>query len=175
LLDIAAAITGVVLLGGAFVWRASTRRHVARRLDCALDDPDPRVRRAGLESIGERWLGPHAAVLVELARRETDPEVIAAMTVVVGRHQWEPADSPALIELRTRVQRWLPDPRAGEPSPSAAQVEFEPAAFLSWLTAILGEPVRELRIHQAHGSAVLRPLWPSPSDEGATASDGQTP
>jgi len=175
LFEIAASVAGVGLLAGAFVWRAATLRHRARRLDAELANSDPQVRRAGLESIGEQWLGPHAGVLLELAGRETDPEVIAAMIMVVSRHQWEPA-SPPLIELRKRVQQWLDDsPRAHEPSSAVAQVEFEPAAFLSWLTAILGEPVRELRIHQAHGSAVLRPLLPSPPDESAAAGDGKTP
>lgn len=164
----------MVLLGIAFVWRWSSLRVPGRMLDVALANPDPQVRRAALESIGERWLGPHATVLVDLARRETDPEVIAALTTLVGRHQWEPADNPALVELRMLVLQWLDDAETGEPSLTAAQIEFEPAALLTWLSAVLGEPVRELRIHQAHGSAVARRPQ-LPSTERAGCSDGQVP
>ena len=161
----------MVLLLGAFVWRQRSRSLNGRQLDAALADADPQVRRAALESIGERWIGPHAVALVDMARKETDPEVMAALISLVGRHQWEPADRPALVELRKLVLRWLTDPEASNTAAPDGTLPFDPAALLAWLTAALGEPLREIRIQRAEGSVVLRPPSPPPSSEGSTTTD----
>ena len=160
-------MAGVVLLGGAVVWRQSAGSHLRRLRDAAMADPDARVRQAALDSFGEQWLGPHATALLELARQETDPDVITALISLVGLHQWEPADNPALTELRSLVLRWLSDINANEPGVSTESLRFEPAELFTWLEAALGEPVVEVRIHGASGSVLLRPLHPSVADTAA--------
>ena len=108
-----------------------------------------------------------------MARKETDPEVMTALISLVGRHQWEPADRPALVELRKLVLHWLTDPEASKKAAPDGTLPFDPAALLAWLTAALGEPLREIRIQRAEGSVVLRPPAPPPSGEGSTTSDGE--
>jgi hypothetical protein len=58
------------------------------------------VRRAAVEVIAEQGLHRFAELLVERIHDEDHPAVREALALAIVRNQWEPADSPVLVELR---------------------------------------------------------------------------
>ncbi len=98
--DRLAAISGLVLLTVAGVWRVLSARRVVRSLHRALTDPDPATRCSAIAVAASQGLSRHAAALMALVRSEEDRDVIRAVAEAVARNRWEPADSPRLLELR---------------------------------------------------------------------------
>lgn len=107
------AAAGALLAGGALLWRVRARRRARRSLTGALTDPDPTVRRSALMTVGSHGLGPFVDVLLARARDEQDPDVRRTIADVVLHNQWEPADTPALVDLRL----WAHTERGTRPPP----------------------------------------------------------
>jgi hypothetical protein len=160
--DFLAAASGAVLLGGAGIWASRTYRQDRRLVNDELGSDDPTVRRGILENFGERSLASHAKALATLARTERDPEVLAALTELVSRRQWEPLDSPMLVELRARVSQLLAEaPTSGREQ--ELEQEFDLSELVASVEEALGEAVRELRLNTDWGSFELRPDPARPS------------
>jgi hypothetical protein len=132
---------GVALLGAVIVlilWHLQAGSSL-RRIRRDLGDLNPRIRRAAVLALKERDLAPVVDRLVALTKSERDADVLAAIAEVTARTAWQPADSPALVELRTwagitggnggshRIQPPVEVPEAPEP-PSAPAVPVVPVA-----------------------------------------------
>jgi hypothetical protein len=98
--EIFSAVAGVVLLVVASLWRRLAFRRARNRLARALNDRDPALRRAAVLVATEQGLRPYARVLLAHGRRESDPDVTAALVDGVLRNTWEPADRRAILALR---------------------------------------------------------------------------
>lgn len=101
------AACGAALLTAALVRRGVLRRSVVRRLESALRDPDPAVRAAAVQTAGEGGVGRNAGLLLAATEREADIWVRQVIAQTVQRHQWEPAATRALVELRIWAKREL--------------------------------------------------------------------
>jgi hypothetical protein len=121
---IAGAVTVVAIVVLAMLWRVVSSTSI-RRLHRDLADVNPRVRIHALKAAGGRELRLVADDLVVLVRTERDPAVLAALTELLRDTAWQPADAPAIVELRAWAQLTTPDlsvpaqvpPRAPEPAP----------------------------------------------------------
>jgi hypothetical protein len=109
---------GGALLVCALGWATlSRRRRAAKRvLRRALADPDGAVRRAAVVLAGDGGVSKNAAMLLALARHETDPAVRDALAETVARNLWEPASERRVVELRLWARQHLdarPSPANG--------------------------------------------------------------
>ncbi len=78
----------------------------------ALTAPDPVQRTAAVRLLDNEKLAPYADVLLNLARRETDPGVLDALTDAAMLHQWEPVrNAPMVAFLQWASER----SRSGDP------------------------------------------------------------
>src|SRR2546421_1463734 len=111
-------VAGVGLALAAALWhwlgRAHRRRRARRSLGAALADRDPAVRRSAVAEVGSQGLSPFADLLLRCASTERDPTVKRALAAAVARRQWEPLDSPAVMELRLWAHRLLEEPQVTE-------------------------------------------------------------
>jgi hypothetical protein len=82
------------------------RREARVQLRLAASSANPHTRAAAIKVMGAQGLRRYAAVLVERVDNETDIDVLASLVEVVQRNAWEPADHPALIELRLWAADW---------------------------------------------------------------------
>ena len=139
-LEIIALGAGGLIMIGVIAWRVRARRRPVVMLRRALLNPDVATRRAAVSIAAERGLRPYVQVFAERTRNETDPSVLDAMAEAVARNQWEPANTPALLQLRlwaqSRALHTAPvDRAAAAPAPATA------AATAATATAKAGEPV----------------------------------
>ena len=112
---------GIGIIVAAVVWRTMVRRRAASALQWALESFDAADRRAAVAVVSQQGVARYAEVLLEHTRHEEDPTVLMAIADAVARNQWEPADSPPLVQLRMWAQRYLeeedeepgPPPRSG--------------------------------------------------------------
>lgn len=91
---------GALVLAWAWVWRALVRMRTRRQLRRAARHEQPWVRRAAVEVIAEQGLHRFAELLVDRIHDEEHTEVREALALAIVRNQWEPADSPMLVQLR---------------------------------------------------------------------------
>jgi hypothetical protein len=111
-------VLGVAMLLVALAWRARDLRRRSGGIEAALRSPDPFTRTRALREMASVGLRPWAAML--LTRTEEVPDGIEADELVwlIGACQWEPADEPAIVQLRLWAARRLerapvvPDPVA---------------------------------------------------------------
>jgi hypothetical protein len=96
------------MVAAAVGWRQVHRRRVRARIARTLRDPDPTRRGAAVRVATEQGLRTYARLLVARAAVETDPEVRATLVDAVLRTAWEPADLPAILDLRL----WAHEERA---------------------------------------------------------------
>ena len=89
------------------------RRRALSALQWALGSLDPADRRAAVAVVSQQGVAGFAEVLMEHTRHEEDPSVLMAIADAVARNQWEPADSPPLVQLRMWAQRYLEQEEAG--------------------------------------------------------------
>ena len=158
-----------LLLFGVGWWQAS-RRDAERMIRTALSDPDPATRVAAISLVGQRGLAPFARVLLERVWTETDPEVVWELVTCVARHQWEPLDTRALVELRMVAVRILqedarmqalvaPGERITSWGRDGAVVGDVGATrgreFASAATDALGEPIVDLRLEDPDGEILV--------------------
>jgi carbamoyl-phosphate synthase large subunit len=118
-LELAAALTGAVLLLTAAVWAARLKRDAVRQLRLAILDPDPSTRKAAVLVAAERGLEPFADLLVERVQAEHHPQVRRALAEAVARSQWEPSDSSELVDLRVWAQGELASTAPSQNPPTA--------------------------------------------------------
>lgn len=91
---------GALVLVWAWAWRRLVRMRTRRQLRRAARHKQPWVRRAAVEVIAEQGLHRFAELLVERIHDEDHPLVREALALAIVRNQWEPADSPVLVQLR---------------------------------------------------------------------------
>jgi hypothetical protein len=91
---------GALVLAWAWAWRALARMRTRRHLRRAARHEQPWVRRAAVEVIAEQGLHRFAELLVDRIHDEDHPAVREALALAIVRNQWEPADSPMLVQLR---------------------------------------------------------------------------
>jgi carbamoyl-phosphate synthase large subunit len=112
LATIVLTVAGAATLAAALRWRALHRRSHLRWLAAQLRDPDPRVRIHTVRLAVETGLDRSGGILLRLARRESDPDVLAALLAAVAARQWEPVSSPSSSELRSWATEYAKhDPR----------------------------------------------------------------
>lgn len=160
LFEILLLIVGIGLLAAGVAWRIIVERTGIPAMRACLADPDPSIRSAAIDRI-RGPIGDHASALLELARRDTAPEVREAITRLAARNQWEPNDTPALADLRSMVAEWLqnadPEPIGG--SRSTTVTNQDPKVDGSLLAAVEGAVPYEvvaLRLRSAAGTMVLK-------------------
>ena len=105
------AVVGAATLIAALRWRAVRRLNHLRWLAAQLRDPDPAVRVRTVRLAVEAGLERSGGILLGLARRESDPGVLAALLAAVATRQWEPASTPSSVKLRN----WARDYAAHHP------------------------------------------------------------
>jgi carbamoyl-phosphate synthase large subunit len=134
--------TGIVLAVAGVLWRrvsrSRDRRRVRRSLEVALDAGDAAVRSSAIAAAGAQGVSLFADLLLRCAATETDPTVIRTLAATVARQQWEPMDSPAVVELRLWAHRHQPPAREPAPEPPAARMvvpESLPARTLAAVPA----------------------------------------
>ena len=110
--DLAAAVCGAALLGGAVAWRTTARRGARATLRSAISSPNPASRIAALNIVASEGVASYVELLRQRAAVEADPGVRRALAEVIARSQWEPADDQALVELRLWAHRLLNGPGA---------------------------------------------------------------
>jgi len=124
LVEIVFLFLGIGIVVAAAVWRIMVRRRAVYTLQWALSSPDPADRRAAVAVVSQQGVARFAEVLLNHTRYERDQTVLLAIADAVARNQWEPADSPPLVQLRMWSQRYLeeeegslgsapPPPRSG--------------------------------------------------------------
>jgi HEAT repeats len=126
---------GAVMLALAWAWRALARARTSRQLRRAARHQEPWVRRAAVEVIAEQGLHRFAELLVERANDEDDPAVVEALALAIVRNQWEPADSPRLVQLRIWAHLELQGRREAAAAPSVDDAEETGTATVHRLRA----------------------------------------
>ena len=137
---------GIAMVFAAFAWRARDLRRRSDEVERALRSSDPATRTRALREIAAVGLRPWAAMLLERANEVGDGVEADELVWLIGACQWEPADDPAIVQLRLWATRRLdrsrkatvpvpepvvapavaPEP-APEPEPVAPVVETRPA------------------------------------------------
>jgi carbamoyl-phosphate synthase large subunit len=105
--DLTLLAVGAALLAGALAWRFAAALAVRRSIRRTLTSRDPGVRRHGIDLATDRGLASCADALLDLARVETDPTVLATLVHAVARRQWEPASTPRIVELRLWAKAYV--------------------------------------------------------------------
>jgi carbamoyl-phosphate synthase large subunit len=105
--ELALAVGGAALLGGAVTWRLTTRRGARATLRTALASANPASRIAALNIVASEGVAAYVDLLRQRAAVESDPEVRRTLAEVIARSQWEPVDDQALVELRLWAHRLL--------------------------------------------------------------------
>ena len=127
---------GIAMVFAAFAWRARDLRRRSDEVERALRSSDPATRTRALREIAAVGLRPWAAMLLERANEVGDGVEADELVWLIGACQWEPADDPAIVQLRLWATRRLdgsrnatiPDPEPDpEPAPVAPVVETRPA------------------------------------------------
>jgi hypothetical protein len=116
-IEIGFLFLGIGIVVAAVVWRTMVRRRAVSALQWALESFDAADRRAAVAVVSQQGLARFAEVLLAHTRREDDATVLLAIADAVARNQWEPADSPPLVQLRMWAQRYLEEEDEG-PGPS---------------------------------------------------------
>ena len=123
-----AIVLGVLLIVNGVLWRQLHLRRKRRAQHAGLDNPDPAVRAAAVETMTTGGLSVHAAALEELIKTEKDPTVLEAVANAVFQNQWEPASVPAMIQLRIWASNRAAPPAVSEelaPAPAVPAGEPE--------------------------------------------------
>jgi carbamoyl-phosphate synthase large subunit len=120
---------GIGLAVSGLAWRrfsrSRDRSRVRRSLDVALRAGDAAVRSSAIAAAGAQGLSTFADLLLRCAASETDPSVIRTLAATVARQQWEPMDTPAVVELRLWAHRHEASPQT--PTPQAPPTPILPA------------------------------------------------
>lgn len=95
-----ALFAGLAVLVAAWGWAAVRRRRVREHIVEALAHIDPDVRCAALDLAAQAGLRRFAPVLLRVAQEEPDVHVRSHLVQVLGRYQWVPATTVALVQLR---------------------------------------------------------------------------
>ncbi|MCL6537216.1 MAG: ATP-grasp domain-containing protein [Acidothermus sp.] len=98
---------GVALIAAGVAWRMIRSARVRQGIRRGLADPDPAVRIAAVRQAAEIGLASTAPALLRAVRTETDPAVRAAVVDCVAAHQWEPASTAAIVELRLWAKAYV--------------------------------------------------------------------
>ena len=114
--EIVLIFLGIGIVVSAVVWRTMVRRRALSALQWALGSFDASDRRAAVTVVSQQGVARFAEVLLEHTRHERDPTVLMAIADAVARNQWEPADSPPLVQLRMWAQRYLDEEEEGSGS-----------------------------------------------------------
>ena len=109
-------LSGGTLLAAAACWRWLSHHRVHARLELAIRSGDPVLRQAGMRVAVEQGLRANAKRLLSCIDRESDPQVLSALADSVLRNTWEPADRPAMVQLRLWAHAYSPPKTAGQPS-----------------------------------------------------------
>ena len=166
---------GVTLLGVIILlilWRLAARASL-RRIRRDLSDLNPRIRRTAVLALKERELAPVADRLVTLTTTERDADVLDAIAEVIAHTAWQPADSPAIVELRTRAgviaAHGAPSPVQpvdAAPSVPVDEVRSTPAEVTTTDFGIRSTPLGDVPPDAASSAAAL---LSSVMDQVATA------
>lgn len=162
---------GVALIATAIAWRVASVARARKRLRSLLRSDDPVARIHALELVGERGLRSQSKTLLRMTTNEDNPDVRAALLTAIARTQWEPANHPALVELRAwaraRSSDAAPLPTSIAPRPAAnaprvserrddrpLRAQRAPArdrSLVERLERMLGEAVLAVRLERADG------------------------
>jgi carbamoyl-phosphate synthase large subunit len=151
-------LAGGCLAACGLVWwqlrRSQERRRVRRSLEVALSARDPAVRSSAIAAAGAQGVSAFAELLLRCATRETDAGVIRTLAATVARQQWEPMDSPAVVELRLWAHRHRPE--SGQPGQAEEPERKAPVIHLVMPEA------RALRSNGSDDTVASQPVHPSP-------------
>lgn len=95
------------LVVAAVTWRWLHTARLVRQCSDLLASAEAAERVAGVALAGELGLSTTAAPVLRLARTETDADVLQAICDLVAHHQWEPASSRKLVELRLWAKAYV--------------------------------------------------------------------
>jgi len=98
---------GVAMVLAAIAWRARDLRRRSSGVEGALRSSDPFTRTRALREIASVGLRPWAAMLLERTNEVGDGVEADELVWLVGACQWEPADDPAIVQLRLWAARRL--------------------------------------------------------------------
>lgn len=162
---------GLALITCAIVWRLVSAERVGRRMRVLLGSSDPVERIHAIDILSERGLRSQARTLVRMTTTEKDLDVRAALLAAIARTQWEPANHPALIELRAwarlRAAQVPTDQEANaspklegpaarswarENRPLRADRQSHDPALVDRIELLLGTPVLAIRLERADGT-----------------------
>lgn len=133
---------GVAMVLAAVAWRARDLRRRSSGVEGALRSSDPFSRTRALREIASVGLRPWAATLLERTSEVGEGVEADELVWLVGACQWEPADDPAIVQLRLwaarRLER-LPVATSAEPvatsvpavEPVAPPVDTSPAEVVA--------------------------------------------
>jgi hypothetical protein len=121
---------GIAMVVVAIAWRTRDLRRRTDGVAGALRSSDPGTRTRALREIAAVGLRPWVATLLDRTSEVGDGAEADELVWLIGACQWEPADEPAIVQLRLWAARRLvgaqsvtiPDP---EPAPVVA-TEPEP-------------------------------------------------
>lgn len=116
-LEIGLVAAGTALLVLAAARAALRRRRAATALRRALRDEEPGRRAAAVRVATAQGMRRWAGEMLHLAHTERDPVVVAELLEAVRRHQWEPAATRPLVELRLWAEERLAVEREFRPGP----------------------------------------------------------
>ena len=105
MLKIALIVVGLAMVLVAFAWRARELRRRSGGIDSALRDPDPATRTRALREIASVGLRPWAKLLLARAAEVAPGQEADELVWLIGACQWEPADDPAIVQLRLWAAR----------------------------------------------------------------------
>ncbi len=166
-IELALAVLGAGLVGGALAWRVTTRRAARATLKSALTSANAASRMAALNIVASEGVTAYADLLRQRAAVESNPEVRRTLAEVIARSQWEPADDQALVELRLWAHRLLNDPDVLSSSQAAPGPAGAAPAAAALAARDLAAP-RQLEAELAPSSALWEtardrfvPEWPS--------------
>jgi len=153
-------VTGAILVAAALAWKARAARLARAGLDERLRHPEPEMRTNALRAIGNSGLRPWAPVLLSHLDSGMDEHTLRELAARVAANQWEPADDPGVVRLRTWAAdyhlvngngsgRSHADGPTGTVTPTpTARDDPKPALVLA-VESILGTPVVRLEFTPA--------------------------
>lgn len=131
-----AIVLGLLLIANGILWRQLHIRRRRRTLTSGLGDPDPAVRIATVEAMTSGGLSANAVALEGLTKTEQDPDVLETLARAVIRHQWEPANDPAMVQLRIWASNRSKGAGSPEPVAAAAPAADRPEAAADLSTVV---------------------------------------
>lgn len=152
--ETALLLGGALLIGAAGIWRAHHRSAFHKEVARALADDDPAVRATALHVLAgsglRRWSGELSSLVQTLDPRSLRPDQearAAELAWLITVCQWEPADEPAILQLRLWAKRYhqFHEATPGDSAEENRPVVGSRSSMAAAAEQALGEPVTEIQ------------------------------